>query len=71
MTELYDQDDESCCPENAACADCTPPELIFEIESAFPQQEDPLAPARGILYGVLFGALLWVVVGVALWVNAS
>ena len=27
------------------------------------QDEDPLAPARGLFYGIVFGALLWLVIG--------
>lgn len=35
------------------------------------EQEDPLAPARGCLNGMVLGAALWVVIGLVLWAVLS
>ena len=33
------------------------------------EQEDDLAPARGILLGIVLGALLYLIIGVIVWLT--
>jgi hypothetical protein len=32
------------------------------------EHEDPLAPARGCINGILIGAAVWVAIGIIVWV---
>ncbi len=42
-----------------------PAELVPIREAAETDEDDPLAPARGTLWGLLFGALFWLLIGAA------
>lgn len=38
--------------------------VLPEVERA---RRDPLAPARGVLIGVLIGVIFWIVAGMVIW----
>ncbi len=44
-------------------------EVVPIREAAETADDDPLAPARGIMWGLLFGTILWLLIGAvaALW----
>lgn len=58
------------------CVDCSAALMAhnkkaYEDELAYDHNfrihnEDPLAPARGVMYGVLLGSLAWIVIGLIL-----